>query len=238
MRILIVEDDQRLSKVMKKQLAAQGYEADICDNGGDVFYYMDPTRPGGGAYDLLILDRMLPVMDGLSVLAGLRRKGCTTPVILVTALGELANRVEGLDCGADDYLVKPFAMEELNARIRALLRRPPRISVPEALTFSDLKLNCTARTLSCGPHSCELSKKELELMEYFMQNQNQVLARELLITRVWGADSEVSDGNLDNYISFLRRRLRTLHSRVGLRTIHGVGYRLEETGVAVAPDLH
>ena len=126
MRILIIEDDAKLSKVMKRQLEAEGYEADICDNGGDVWYYISQT----GIYDLLILDRMLPVTDGLSVLAMLRKKGCTLPVIMVTALGELGNRIEGLDCGADDYLVKPFAMEELSARIRALLRRPPRISLP------------------------------------------------------------------------------------------------------------
>lgn len=223
-----MEDDERLSKIMKKQLAAEGYESDICDNGGDVFYYLDQERPGGGVYDLLILDRMLPVMDGLAVLAGIRKKGCATPVIMVTALGELGDRIEGLDCGADDYLVKPFAMEELNARIRALLRRPQKISVPKALAFSDLKLSRSSRTLACGAHSCELSKKELELLEYFLQNPNQALARELLIIRVWGADSEVSDGNLDNYISFLRRRLRTLRSQVQIKTIHGIGYRLEE----------
>ncbi len=224
MRILIIEDDAQLSKVMKRQLEAEGYEADICDNGGDVWYYISQT----GIYDLLILDRMLPVTDGLSVLAMLRKKGCTLPVIMVTALGELGNRIEGLDCGADDYLVKPFAMEELSARIRALLRRPPKLVSTDQLTFADLKLNLSAHTLSSTHHSCELSKKELALMECFMRNPEQLLVREVLITKVWGAESEVSDGNLDNYISFLRRRLKGLESRAKLRTLHAAGYRLEE----------
>ncbi len=231
MRILIIEDDAKLSKVMKRQLEAEGYEADICDNGGDVWYYINQSgssRAENSVYDLLILDRMLPVMDGLSVLAGLRKKGCTLPVIMVTALGELENRIEGLDCGADDYLVKPFAMEELTARIRALLRRPPKLVSAALLTFADLKLNLSAHTLSSPQHSCELSKKELALMECFMRSPEQLLAREVLITKVWGAGSEVSDGNLDNYISFLRRRLKTLESRAQLRTLHAAGYRLEE----------
>lgn len=235
MRILIIEDDEKLSKVMKRQLTAEGYETDVCDNGGDAWYYLDGRNPGatGGPagsspYDLIILDRMLPVTDGLSVLAGLRKRGNKIPVIMVTALGDLSSRIEGLDGGADDYLVKPFAMEELIARIRALLRRPPELTTPELLHYADLQLCMSSHTLSSGKGSCELARRELALMECLMRNPGQILTRELLITRVWGAESETSDGNLDNYISFLRRRLRILQSTAQIRTIHATGYRLEE----------
>lgn len=227
MRILLIEDNVKLNESIKKQLTADGYAVDACFDGEDAFYYGEQNL-----YDLIILDRMLPKVDGLTVLKSLRKIQIAVPVIMVTALNGIDDRIDGLDAGADDYLAKPFAMPELLARIRALLRRPIQITSEHTLTFSDLTLNTAQKTLTTTENCCELSKKESELMEFFIKNRTQTLPRELLISRVWGPDSYIGDGNLDNYISFLRRRLRTVKSCTKIVTIHGVGYRLEDTDVS------
>lgn len=223
MRLLIIEDDEKLSHTMQKQLNHAGYTADICNNGADTGYYISKQL-----YDLIILDRMLPEQDGISILHMIRKKQITTPVIMVTAISGINDRIDGLDAGADDYLVKPFVMEELLARIRALLRRPQSIQDMSLLYFSDLALNIKSRVLTCGEISFEISKKECDLLEFFLRNKNQILERELLLSRVWGPDGFATDGNLDNYISFLRRRLKLLHSNTQIKTVHGIGYRFEE----------
>jgi DNA-binding response OmpR family regulator len=223
MRILIIEDDIRLCETMKKQLETAGYSVDTCNTGDDSLYYVSKQM-----YDLIILDRLLPNLDGLSILEIIRRKGITTPVIMVTALVGINERIDGLDAGADDYLAKPFSIEELLARIRALLRRPHAIQSINELTLSNMKLDLHSRTLSTESKNCELSKKECDLLEFFIKNKGQILERELILARVWGPDSFISDGNLDNYISFLRRRLTTLKCNVIIKTIHAIGYRLEE----------
>lgn len=155
------------------------------------------------------------------------KKGIHTPVIMVTALGALQDKVKGFENGADDYLVKPFAMEELLMRIRALLRRPASMIDSDALSYGDISLNRSQMKLECNQQECSLSKKEAQLFELFMQNKEQVLTREIILERVWGPESDVTTGNLDNFISFLRRRLRTVNSNCKLTTIHGIGYRLE-----------
>ena len=222
MRILLVEDDEKLKEALSFQLRKEGIETDSCTDGEEALYYIRQ-----GIYDLILLDRMLPVLNGISVLSRMRKEGFQTPVILITALGALEDKIEGLDLGADDYLVKPFAFEELMARIRSILRRPRKLSDSAELLFGDLSFSIHEQTLNGPSGSCTLSGREAALLEAFLRNPGQTLSRELLLTRVWGMDSDVENGNLDNYIHFLRRRLKNLNSAVCLQTMRGVGYRLE-----------
>ena len=170
-------------------------------------------------------------MDGMSLLSALRRKGIFTPVILATALDGLHDRIDGLDAGADDYIVKPFDVEELMGRIRAVTRRPGVLKISPDLTFAGITFHPEQHLASYQDTSVTLSKKEAALFEYFMRNANQTLPRLLILSYIWGADTEVEEGNLDNYIYFLRRRLKALGAPVKLTTVHGVGYRLEEAHV-------
>lgn len=223
MRILLIEDDRRLLESLKFQLEKEDFTVDACTTGDDGLYFVLQ-----GAYDLVILDRMLPGMDGISLLRRLRREGGAVPVILLTALGELEHKIEGLDAGADDYIVKPFAFEELMARIRSIGRRPQSWEQHETYTVGDLRLEPREKRLEGPGGVCSLSKREADLLEFFLKNPGQTLPRETLLLRVWGPDAEVEDGNLDNYIHFLRRRLRTLGSTLKLVTVRETGYRLEE----------
>lgn len=223
MRILLVEDDISLCKALMIHLNSQGYETDVCHNGTDGLSYALQNT-----YDVMILDRMLPELDGLTLLSAIRRKNIFTPVILATAMDSLQDKISGLDCGADDYLTKPFDAEELLARIRALARRPALFKESLILSYGDLCFDPEKLELSTNEKTLSLSKKEGSLIEYLIKNKEQNLRRSLILSYVWGADAEVEEGNLDNYIYFLRRRLRVLKSRVQIKTIHGVGYRLEE----------
>lgn len=223
MRVLLIEDDRRLAESVKFQLEKEGFAVDHCEAGDDGLQFALEQ-----AHDLILLDRMLPGLDGVEVLRELRRKKVMTPVILLTALGELEDKIRGLDSGADDYLVKPFAFGELLARIRSISRRPQVWESGEALSFGDLRFYAAEKKLMGPAGTCELSRREADLMEAFLKNHEQVLSRAVLLLRVWGPDSEVEDGNLDNYIHFLRRRLRTLKSDLRLVTVRGVGYRLEK----------
>lgn len=226
MRILLIEDDQDLCRAIMLSLEHAGYETDVCHNGNDALLYTDTQY-----YDCLILDRMLPGMDGMTLLEVIRRRGIQTPVILATALNGLHDRIHGLDAGADDYLVKPFAIDELLARIRAVTRRPAQLASPQHLTVAGLSLSPDSHQLTFGEHTLTLSKREAALLACLLRNVNQVLTRPLLLSYVWGSDAEVEDGNLDNYIYFLRRRLKSIGASVRIVTIHGVGYRLEESHV-------
>lgn len=223
MRILLIEDDKDLCKVVSQQLNNQGYEVDSCYSGEDALIYALQYE-----YDLIILDRMLPVLDGLSITQVIRKKNIYTPIIMVTALGSISDRIEGLDAGADDYLIKPFDIEELFARVRALTRRPLKIENIDIVEFSDLIINKSSNTLSCNNKTISLSKKEGELLAFLMKNTEVPVSRERLITHVWGVDSTVEDGNLDNYIHFLRRRLKNIGSGSTIKTIYGIGYQLKE----------
>ena len=162
MRILIIEDDIKLCQTMKKQLEAASYTVDTCYCGDDSLYYVSKQL-----YDLIIMDRMLPTLDGLSIIQIMRKKGITTPVIMVTALVGINDKIDGLDAGADDYLTKPFSMEELLARMRALLRRPQTLRDYKQLIYSNMTLEINSRILSTEGKSCELSKKECDLLEFF-----------------------------------------------------------------------
>ncbi|MDO4331524.1 MAG: response regulator transcription factor [Eubacteriales bacterium] len=223
MRILLVEDDKKLNLSLKFQLEQEKFMVDACYDGEEALYYMNET-----IYDLILLDRMLPVRNGLSVLREMRGRGIQTPVILLTALGEVQDKIAGLDCGADDYLVKPFDFEELCARIRSILRRPRQLTASETLTFADLAYMPASLTLKGPDGSCLLSRREGALLETFLRNFSQSLSRSSLLIHVWGPDSDVEEGNLDNYIYFLRRRLKAVGSAAGIVTVRGIGYRLEE----------
>ncbi|MBA4687173.1 MAG: response regulator transcription factor [Candidatus Galacturonibacter soehngenii] len=222
MRVLIIEDDKELCDTMAYHLRREGYEADTCYQGDEADYYFRQ-----GIYDVIILDRMLPQVDGLTLVEHARGLGIVVPVIMVTALNGINDRIDGLDAGADDYLIKPFAMEELLARIRALLRRPARITEVEKITFGSLVLDAQLHTLTNQENQVSLSKKEAFLLEFFMRNKNQVLSRSQILSKVWGMDHFVEEGNVDNYIYFIRRRLASVKSNVKIKTIHGVGYRME-----------
>ncbi len=222
MRLLLVEDEERLRESLVFQLEKEGFTVDACGDGEEALYYIKQN-----IHDLILLDRMLPLLDGTQVLKAMRKEHNGTPVILITALGTLEDKVSGLDLGADDYLVKPFAFEELMARIRCIARRPRKLSQEELLTFRDISCSMGDSVLTGPGGSCSMSRRERDLLEIFLRNPGQTLSRPLLLTRVWGMDSDVEEGNLDNYIHFLRRRLKTVGSAVSIRTVRGIGYRME-----------
>ena len=223
MRILMVEDDVELCTALEICLKRAGYTLDCVHTGEDGMSYCLQN-----AYDLIIMDRMLPQMDGLTIVERIRQQGVTTPVLMLTALDGIQDRVAGLDAGADDYLAKPFATEELLARIRALIRRPSALeAASDQMVCGDLRLDQKALVLYGPDGCCSLSKKEADFFALFFRSQAQTLSREALLSRIWGAYAPVEDGNLDNYIYFLRRRLKSVNSAVKIVTVRGVGYRLE-----------
>lgn len=233
MRLLLVEDDEDLCEAIAVSFKKEGYVLDICHSGGEAEYYITNIQTKkymaeyNCIYDAIILDRMLPEIDGLTILQTIRKKNITTPVIMVTAMNGLSDRIDGLDTGADDYLVKPFEMEELLARIRALLRRPRKMENAMVISFGDISFDCIQNIVRKGEVQITLSKREGALMELFIKNKNQILSREQILSKVWGADTFVEEGNIHNYIYFLRRRLNGLHTNVNIKTIHGIGYRME-----------
>ncbi len=221
MRILLVEDDEELCYSLSFQLKHSGYIVDTCEDGADAFYYINQK-----IYDLILLDCLLPHVDGRTILKKLRSQGDSTPVIFLTALGELDDKINGLETGADDYLVKPFDYEELVARIRCINRRPRQWKKNEVLPFGDITYSNMENILTGPLGSCTLSKKEGALIDFMIQNNTQILPRLTLLTKVWGPDAEVEEGNLDNYIYFIRRRLKSVGSTVKIKTIRGIGYQL------------
>lgn len=223
MRLLLIEDDESLCLSLSYQLRQDGFAPETCHDGEEGLLW---ARQQG--YDLILLDRMLPGMDGLTLLRQLRREGIHTPVIFLTALGQLGDKTGGLDAGADDYIVKPFAYDELLARIRCVLRRPAVLSGGDLLRYGDVTYDPGSLTLRRGTASTVLSKRLGDLLELFLRNPGQTLPRQTILLRVWGMDTEVEDGNLDNYTYFLRRSLRKVGSTLRLTTVRGIGYRLEE----------
>lgn len=223
MRLLIIEDDIDLCNLLNYQLESQGWFADFCHDGLEALLYIERD-----VYDVILLDRMLPHKDGLTILKEMRATSVHTPVLLVTAMNTLTNRVEGLDAGADDYIIKPFEMDELLARIRAIARRNVTMNDSTILTFSDLSVDLSLMKLTCKGEECILSKRELDLLVFLIQNKNRILPRDTILDRVWGADSFVSDGNLDNFIFFLRKRIASVHSHASIKTVRSVGYHIME----------
>ena len=221
MRILIIEDEKRLAETLRQLMEEQHYQADVVFDGADGLDY-----GLAGEYDLILLDIMLPKLDGFQVARRLRAERVSTPILMLTARDDVSDKISGLDCGADDYMTKPLDSGELLARVRALTRRQGEV-LGDVLTLGDLSLDCGSRTLNAGDRSVRLGFKEFEVMRLLLVHQAGVLAKETLITKVWGIDSDAEDNNVEVYISFLRKKLAYLGSRVVISTIRKVGYHLE-----------
>ncbi len=223
MRLLYAEDEPAMSEAVVDILTYHRYQVDAVYDGADALSYARAEQ-----YDGIILDIMMPGMSGLSVLESLRREGNHTPILLLTAKTEVADKIEGLDMGADDYLAKPFAMGELLARIRAMLRRKENFT-PDILKCGNLSLNRNNYELSCGGQSFLLPKLEYQLTELLMLNQGIYLSTEELLTRVWGYDTDAEIGTVWVYISYLRKRLAALGADVVIKAKRNIGYTLEVT---------
>ena len=219
--ILLVEDEVALSNAIKKILEQKGFLVDAVYDGRDAVDYAT-----GMDYNLIILDVMLPKLDGFEVLRRVRSGGVHSPILMLTARSAVPDKVAGLNGGADDYMTKPFDIEELLARVGALTRRTGEVIVNE-IRFEDLTLDVESAVLRCGAESVQLSRKEFEVMKTFLYNPSMTVTKDSLIGSVWGMDSEVTDNNVEVYISFLRKKLKYLRSRVGIRTLQKIGYRLE-----------
>jgi len=219
--LLLVEDDAALGQVVARGLEANGYRVQW-ERDGDAAY----DRACGGAYDLLILDVMLPGLDGLDLLRELRAAGARTPTLFLTARGSVEDRVNGLDAGADDYLVKPFAFEELLARIRALLRRPPETWRPEVLTVGNLRLHPGDHVVTVGGRGVDVPPREFDLLEYLVRNAGQTLTRDQILERIWGAVAPPRANVADATASRLRRRLAAAGWDGTIAAVPGVGYRI------------
>lgn len=225
MKILLLEDDLELCASIQKALEKENYIVDCCNDGETAMYYALNTEY---AYDIAIVDRMLPIIDGLTIIKAMRKKGIQIPVIIITAMSTLDNRIEGLDGGADDYLIKPFHIKELLARVRALTRRPVNLQLSESLQYEDLTFDKEKRSLATPIKSLQLTAKETELFYVFIHSPETIFTREQLIAKIWGTSSDVEAGNVDNYISFIRKRLKELQSICKITTVYGAGYKLEK----------
>lgn len=222
MRLLIIEDDVELSEAVAVSLRAEGYQVDLCHSGADAAFYYEKQ-----IYDAVLLDRMLPEKDGIRILNDMRQAGYEVPVIMITALGDVDDKIDGLDAGADDYLSKPFSVSELQARLRALFRRPRKIENGGSHRLGNTTLSMGQLQLEGSKGKVTLSKKEAAFLEFFFSNPGQILQREQILDRVWGTEKFVEDGSVDTYIHFVRRRLTAVGSDLSIKNVHGVGYRLE-----------
>lgn len=220
MQVLVIEDEIRLAETLVQLLGEQNYRADMVHNGADGLVYAE-----SGQYDVIILDVMLSEMDGYELARALRRKHNATPILMLTARSEVADKVTGLDCGADDYMTKPFFPEELLARVRALARRQGDVALEE-LCFGDLSLELAGHTLRKDGKEVQLSPKEFEVLKLLMSASGGVVSKEYVIHKVWGMESGAEDNNVEAYVSFLRKKLFYLESNVGILTLRKVGYRL------------
>jgi two-component system response regulator MprA len=221
MRILVVDDERAVRESLRRALELEGYDIDLAENGEDAL-----RRLGANAEpDAMILDVLMPGVDGLEVCRRLRSDGSRLPVLMLTARVEVEDRVEGLDAGADDYLTKPFALDELKARLRALLRRTSD-GAGEALRYADLELDPGTREVRRGGEPIELTRTEFSLLELFMRNPRQVLTRSIIFERVWGYDFGYASNSLDVYVGYLRRKTEAGGKPRLIHTVRGVGYAL------------
>jgi DNA-binding response OmpR family regulator len=223
MNILIVEDEPRLAELISKTLRREFFHTTVC-NDGDCGY----DEAASGAYDVIVLDRLLPGMDGMSLLRELRRNRVDTPVLILTALGDVPDRIYGLRAGADDYLGKPFAFEELVARVRALSRRSGGMVVGDLQRFGQIEIDLARHVVTRDDHPVELSPREFALLETLVRHKGQVLSRDQLLRRVWGPDSDPTGNVVDLYIHYLRKKLDPEPSGAPslIRTVRGYGYSL------------
>lgn len=220
MKLLLVEDEKRMAQALCEILRLEKYDVDHCSDGLDGMYAIE-----SGAYDIVILDVMLPHKNGFDIAREVRQKGIKTPILMLTAKSELDDKVMGLDCGADDYLTKPFMTKELLARLRALGRR--NINTPDGtLTFGDITLNTDTSMLICGENSVRLSEKEFRILEYLIANQGQILTREQLAVKIWGYESDTEYNNVEVYMSFTRKKLNFVKAKTEIKAVRGIGYEL------------
>ncbi|NUP29384.1 MAG: response regulator transcription factor [Nocardia sp.] len=226
MRILVVDDDRAVRESLRRSLTFNGYTVDLAVDGIDALEKATADRP-----DALVLDVMMPRLDGLEVCRRLRSTGDDLPILVLTARDSVSERVAGLDAGADDYLPKPFALEELLARLRALLRRraPDTGEISEAMLFGDLSLDPVTREVSRGSRSISLTRTEFSLLEMLMSNPRRVLTRGRILEEVWGYDFPTSGNALEVYIGYLRRKTEADGEPRLIHTVRGVGYVLRET---------
>lgn len=223
MRVLIVEDSKSLSEALCAVLRREKYTVEVAYDGEEGVAYAET-----GVYDVILMDVMMPRMNGIDAVRELRRRKINSPIIMLTALGEESDKVKGLDCGADDYLTKPFSMPELLARIRAVTRRKGEVIPDDGLSYEGVTLNLSTFMMTCGDKQIKLSKKEAEIVKYFFEQPSFVAQREQLINKVWGFDSEFESNNLEVFISFLRKKLKFLGAKFTIAPVRGVGYRLNE----------
>ncbi|MCI5900948.1 MAG: response regulator transcription factor [Blautia sp.] len=223
MRVLIAEDEVEIAKALKMLLERNKFSVDIVHNGADAWSYIQEVD-----YNVIVLDIMMPGMDGMEVLRRIRARKMSTPVLLLTAKSEIEDRVAGLNAGADDYLPKPFASSELIARVRALSRRSVNYS-DHVLTVGDVCLDCNCYELTANGCSVRLNNKEYQMMELFMSHPKHIFSSEHILGKIWGSDCDTGMDVVWTYIGFLRRKLRDLNAKVEIKTIRGAGYSLEET---------
>lgn len=224
MRILIVEDEYSLADALREILKKEKYTVDIATDGQEGLY-----QALTGIYDAIVLDVMLPEMNGFQVLDNLRKEGIETPVLMLTAKGEVDDKVRGLDYGADDYMTKPFQTKELLARLRAVTRRKGEIE-SNIMSFGDLELNTSIGEISCKTtgKSMKLGVKEFQLLEFLLKNKNQIITKEQIVEKLWGLDSDSEYNNAEVYVSFTRKKIKFIGSNVAIKAVRGLGYTLEE----------
>jgi two-component system, OmpR family, response regulator len=222
MRVLIVEDEHKIARALKKALEQETYAVDVAYD-GDEGHAMATTEP----YDIAIIDRMLPGnYDGMAIVKAMREAKVHTPVLFLTALGSVNERTNGLDAGADDYLVKPFALEELLARVRALLRRPAEQQAT-VLEADDLKLDTVTYSVERGGKQIQLTSKEFALLEYLLRNQGRPISKEVIISHVWDYDADILPNTVEVYIKYLRNKIDAAFKKPLIHTVRGFGYKLE-----------
>lgn len=225
MRILIIEDEFNLADAVACMLRKEKYIVDISTDGEDGLFYALT-----GAYDLIILDVMLPKMSGFEVLQAIRDKQILSKVIMLTAKSGIDDKLNGFHQGANDYLTKPFHMDELLARVNVQLKNPIRASYSDNLEFGDVILNISNSVLTCTNtnNSVELVCKEFQLLEYFMNNPSRILSKEQIYDKVWGIYNDIESNNLEAYLSFLRKKMKAIGSKINIRCVRGLGYKLED----------
>ncbi len=225
MRILIVEDEYSLAEIVMNRLQKEKYSVDISTDGEEGLY-----NALSGIYDLIILDVMLPKVDGFEILNQIKENKIETKVIMLTAKSELDDKLNGLLNGADDYITKPFHIEELLARVNIQLRKDQDAKPTEELIFNDLKLHLKTSTIECTTtkETIEIGKKEFLLLEYLMRNKGIIISKEQIYDKVWGLDNEIESNNLEAYLSFIRKKLKIIGSNVNIKAIRGMGYKLED----------
>ena len=222
MRMIIVEDQEKLALSLKRGFEQEGYTADVIFDGEQALRRLEMNHSD---YDIIVLDIMLPKVDGITICKHLRQKGVVTPILMLTAKDTVEDRVLGLDSGSDDYLVKPFSFEELLARVRALLRRPKE-QLPVEIKFGDLTLDTIKRKVIQGKKEISLTLKEFSILEYFMRHPNQVLNRDQILTNVWDFSFDSFSNVVDVHLKNLRKKLEGQKHEASIETVHGVGYKL------------